>query len=157
MSTSRGRAPIVSAGFIVGFLGAAMVRPAVLHAQAAPPGRVFASDAGMVLNFIKPDKAAAFEKVVSRVRDALHKSDKPGRQQQARGWKVFRAVEPGANGSILYLFVLDPVAKGEDYTVSTILAEAFPTEVQQLYKEFAESYAQGQNVVNLNVAATLDH
>src|SRR4051812_42603913 len=96
--------------------------------------RVFASDAGMVLNFIKPDKAADFEAVIAKLRDALQRSDKPERKQQAASWKVFRAKEPGANGSVLYVFTIDPAVKGADYTVSTILAEASPTEVQSLYK-----------------------
>ena len=87
---------------------------------------MFASDAGIVLNFIKPDKTADFEAVVAKLREALQKSDKPERKQQAASWKVFRANEPGANGSVLYVFTIDPAVKGADYTVSMILAEAFP-------------------------------
>jgi hypothetical protein len=117
--------------------------------------RVFASDAGMVLNFIKPDKTADFEAVVAKLHEALQKSDKPERKQQAATWKVFRAKEPGANGSVLYVFTIDPAVKGADYTVSTILSEAFPTEVQALYKSYAEAYAGGQNYVNLKLVAAL--
>jgi hypothetical protein len=117
--------------------------------------RVFGSDAGMVLNFIKPDKTADFEAVIDKLHQALQKSDKPERRQQAATWKVFRAKEPGANGSVLYVFTIDPAVKGADYTVSTILAEAFPTEVQAIYKSFAEAYAGGQNYVNLKLVAAL--
>ena len=109
----------------------------------------------MVLNFIKADKAADFELVMGKLKEALAKSQKPERKQQAAGWKVFRAIEPGANGSVLYLFTIDPAVKGADYTVSNILAEAFPAEVQDLYKKYSEAYASGQNVVNLNVVANL--
>jgi hypothetical protein len=124
--------------------------------QAAVPGtRVFASDAGIVLNFIRPDKAADFEDVVARLRAALQKGNKPERVQQAASWKVFRALEPATNGNVLYMFVIDPAVKGADYTVSRILAEAFPDEVQVLYKKFADSYATGQNVVNLTLVAAL--
>jgi len=35
------------------------------------------------------------------------------------------------------------------------LAEAFPAEVQALYKQYAESYASGQNVVNLTLVSAL--
>ena len=127
-------------------------------AQAEEPhnnARVFASDAGIVLNFIKPDKTADFEAVIAKLRDALQRSDKPERKQQAASWKVFRANEPGANGSVLYVFTIDPAVKGADYTVSTILAEAFPTEVQALYKSYAEAYASGQNYVNLKLVTAL--
>jgi hypothetical protein len=123
--------------------------------QAASNTRVFASDAGIVLNFIKPDKTADFEAVIAKLQEALQKSDKPERKQQAATWKVFRASEPGANGSVLYVFTIDPAVKGADYAVSTILAEAFPTEVQALYKSYAEAYSTGQNYVNLKLVAAL--
>jgi hypothetical protein len=56
---------------------------------------------------------------------------------------------------VLYVFMIDPSVKGADYTVSTILAEGFPTEVQALYKQYAEAYASGQNFVNLSLVADL--
>lgn len=121
----------------------------------ARPSHVLGSDAGIVLNFIKPDKTADFEAVVAKIRAALQASDKPERKRQAASWKVFRAVEPGANGSVLYMFVIDPAVKGADYTVSNILAEAFPSEVQTLYQQYAGAYAGGQNFVNLTLVSAL--
>jgi hypothetical protein len=117
--------------------------------QPAPPARIFGSDAGVVLNFIKPDKTADFEAVIAKLKEALQKSDKEVRKQQAASWKVFKALEAGGNGSVLYVFTIDPAVKGADYTVSLILAEAFPDQVQALYKQYAEAYASGQNFVNL--------
>jgi hypothetical protein len=122
---------------------------------AVPATRVFGSHAGMVLNFIRPDKTADFESVIARLRAALQKSNNPERVRQAASWKVFRAQEPAANGNVLYMFVIDPAVKGADYTVSKILAEAFPGEVQALYKQFVDSYATGQNFVNLTLVAAL--
>jgi hypothetical protein len=109
----------------------------------------------MVLNFVKPDKTADFEAIVARLREALQKSSKPERKQQAASWRVFRALEPSGDGSVLYVFTVDPAVKGVDYTVSSILAEAFPTEVQALYKQFSEAYASGQNFVNLKLVSDL--
>ena len=125
------------------------------HQVPTATARVFATDAGMVLNFIKPEKTADFEQVVAKLREALMKSEKPERKEQARSWKVFRAAEAGPNGSVLYVFTIDPAVKGADYTVSTILAEAFPGDVQALYKQYAESYATGQNFVNLTLVSLL--
>ena len=125
------------------------------HEGHAPAVRVFASDAGLVLNFVKPDKTADFEAIMGKLRVALLKSEKPERKQQAAGWKVLKALEPGANGSVLYVFLIDPAVKGADYTVSTILAEAFPDEVQALYKQYADAYASGQNFVNLTLVSAL--
>ena len=126
-------------GFVVGTLSAttafAQAAPAAA-AQAAPTTRTFASDGGMVLNFIKPDKTADFEAVVAKLKEALQKSAKPERKQQAASWKVFKSPDPAAGGNVLYVFVIDPAIKGADYTVSNILAEAFPAEVQALYKQY---------------------
>jgi hypothetical protein len=122
-------------------------------AQAAPTARVFASDAGMVLNFIKPDKTTDFEAVMTKLKEALQKSAKPERKQQAASWKVFKSPDPAAGGNVLYVFIIDPSVKGADYTVSTILSEAFPTEVAALYKQYAEAYASGQNFVNLSLVS----
>jgi hypothetical protein len=124
------------------------------QAQAAPPGRMFTSDAGMIFNIIKPDKTADFEMVMGKLKEALQKSEDPVRKQQAAAWKVFKSLEPGPNGNVLYIFWSDPAVKGADYTVSKILAEAFPTEVQELYKQYSDSYAGGQNIVNLQLIQT---
>jgi hypothetical protein len=153
-------------GFVVGTLSAttafAQAAPAAqppaapaAAAQAAPTARTFASDGGMVLNFIKPDKTADFEAVIAKLKEALSKSAKPERKQQAASWKVFKSPDPAAGGNVLYVFIIDPSVKGADYTVSNILAEAFPTEVQALYKQYAEAYASGQNFVNLTLVSDL--
>lgn len=125
------------------------------QAQTAAQTRVFASDVGLVLNFIKADKTADFEAVIAKLKEALAKSDKPERKQQAAGWRVFKAVEPGPPGTALYVFIIDPPVKGADYTVSNILAEGFPQEVNALFKQYADSYAQGQNFVNLTLVSAL--
>jgi len=109
----------------------------------------------MVLNFIKADKTGDFEAVVGRLKEALQKSEKPERKQQAASWKVFKSADPAQNNQVLYVFVIDPPVKGADYTVSTILNEAFPKEVQELYKQYAEAYATGQNFLNLSLVSEL--
>ena len=144
----------IAVGLVVGVLAAGSVQaqqatPPAQQAAAAPAKRVFGSDAGLVLNFIKADKTADFEAVMAKLKEALNKSDKPERKAQAAGWKIFKSPEPAAGGNVLYVFVIDPSVKDADYTVSTILAEAFPQDVQTLYKQYAESYASGQNFVNL--------
>jgi hypothetical protein len=125
------------------------------QAQAAVTTRTFAGDAGMVLNFIKPDKTADFETVIAKLKEALAKSTKPERKQQAASWKVFKSPE-AAGGNVLYVFIIDPSVKGADYSVANILAEAFPpAEVNELYKQYAGAYATGQNIVNLVLVADL--
>jgi hypothetical protein len=105
---------------------------------------------------IKADMTADFEAVMAKLKEALHKSQKPERKQQAQSWKIFRSPDPAANGNVLYLFIIDPSVKGADYSVANILAEAFPpAEVNELYKKYVDAYAQGQNIVNLNLIQNL--
>ena len=150
----------IAVGLVVGVLAAGSVQaqqaaPPAPQAAAAPAKRMFANDAGMVLNFIKADKTADFEAVMGKLKEALAKSDKPERKQQAASWKVFKSPEPAQNGNVLYVFIIDPAVKGADYTVSTVLAEAFPQEVQTLYKQYADAYASGQNFVNLTLVSDM--
>ena len=138
--------------------------PGARQAPAQPPQqatlasapRVFGSTTGVVLNFVKPDKTADFEAVVAKLKEALEKSANPQRKQQAAGWKVYKAAEPAAGGAALYFYIVDPVVKGADYSVSAILGEAFPPEqLTALYKQYSESYMSGQNFVNLALVSDL--
>jgi hypothetical protein len=118
-------------------------------APATPNARVFNSGSGLILYTIKADKAADFESVMAKTKEALGKSDKPGRKQQAATWKVFKAAEAGANGNVTYVMVMDPSVKDADYNVINILNEVFPTEIQALYKTYTESFASGLIPINL--------
>jgi hypothetical protein len=132
-------------------------------AQAASaPGRTFSSDAGMFFNMIKPDKTGDFEAIVARVKQALANSPNPIRKQQAAGWKVFKSVEPGmplpdGTRAVLYIFYIDPAVKDADYTITKILQEAFPSEVQDLYTKLVACYPQqgGQSIVNLQLIGNM--
>ena len=131
-------------------LGVLWSAPAHAQAQAAPNARLFANDGGMVLNFIKPDKTADFEEVMAKLKEALMKSTKPERKEQAAGWRVFKSPEM-AGMNPLYVFVIYPAVKGADYQISNIIAEAFPTEANAILQKYADAYAQGMNIVNLNL------
>src|SRR5580765_306990 len=119
-------------GMAVGMLSAATVfAQAAAPAQpAAPSPFVFKGDGGVILNYVKADKTADFEMVLGKVKEALAKSEKPERKAQAAGWKVFKAVQPGPGGAVIYAFIMDPVAKGAEYSVGNILVEAFAAEGQ---------------------------
>jgi hypothetical protein len=115
--------------------------PATQPPAAQPNPFVFNSDAAMLTFFIKPDKAADFEKVMAKLHEALANSDKPERKQQAAGWKLYKGAEPGPNGTVIYVNFLSPALKGADYTISKILAEVFPQEVQQLFPLYRDAFA----------------
>ena len=145
--------------------GATPATPSAPPAPAPPPGqsvvsppplgRVFAAEQGMIINAIRPDKVMDFETVIAKLREALTNSKDPVRNQQGWGWKVYKASEPGPNGSVLYVFVMDPVVKGADYGVAKILAEAYPTEIMELYRMYTTAFAPaGQTLINLQPVAS---
>ena len=125
--------------------------PGAQPAQPAQPGLTFDGDAGLILMQVKPDKTADFESVMAKLHQALSKSDKPERRQQANGWKIFKSTDPGPSGNVLYVAVIVPAAKGVDYTVAKILYEVFPTEVQAIFPTYRDSFAAGLNKVNLQL------
>jgi hypothetical protein len=134
----------IAIGLAAGLLSATSVfaQAAAAPAQAAAPNPfVFNSDGGVILNFVKADKTADFEMVMGKVKEALAKSEKPERKAQAAGWSYFKASEPGPGGAVIYVFVMNPVAKGAEYSVGAILVEGFGAEGQTLYKTYSDSYA----------------
>ena len=162
MRISVNRLAAAAAGFLLTWGAPAL--SSVASAQVTPPpaqtkpsakALLLTSDSGIVLNFIKPDRTADFEAVVAKLKEALQKSPKPERQKQAASWKVYRSPDPGPNGSVLYVFTMDPAVKDADYTVSTILAEAFPADALTLLKQYSEAFAAGYNFVNLSLIQDL--
>jgi len=103
----------------------------------------------MIFNAIRPDGVKDFETVLARLKQALAASPDPVRQQQAAGWKIFKAAEAGPGASVLYVFVMDPAVTGAEYGVAKILAEAFPAEAQELYRLYLGAFAGGQSMLSL--------
>ncbi|HMB80010.1 MAG TPA: hypothetical protein VKI43_08085 [Vicinamibacterales bacterium] len=150
----------LAAGAVIVTASAPAQQPALpapaTQATATPVARVFGSNTGLVLNFIKADKTADFEAVMAKLKDALDKSENPVRKQQAASWRVFKSPDAAAGGAALYVYIVDPAVKGADYSVTAILSEAFSAdELAALFKQYTESYATGQNYVNLTLLSEL--
>jgi hypothetical protein len=103
----------------------------------------FDGDTAIMTVAIKPDKTADFEQIMSDVRAALMKSEKPERKQQAAGWKVVKGGTPLKDGNIVYMHVINPVVKGADYTILAILYEANPDPAQQraIFEKYRDAFA----------------
>ncbi len=131
----------IAVGLVVCVLsaGSALAQQAA-PAAAAPNPFIFPGDGGVILNFVKADKAADFEMVLGKVKEALAKSTKPERKAQLNGWKVFKASETRPDGGFIYVFVFDPAQKGGDYSVGNILVEGFGAEGQTLYKTYSDAF-----------------
>ncbi len=136
-------------------LAAVALTPAIARAQdpaaAAPAPLVLPLDGGevaLITILIKPDKAPDFEMVLSKLKDALNRSEKPERKQQAASWSVFKAAQP-VNGSTVYIMRIDPVVKGQEYDISRLIAEVFPVEVTEIYNKYKDAFV-GRAIMYLN-------
>jgi hypothetical protein len=130
----------------VGASTAAAQEPAA--AAAEPAKRVLDLDEGevaLITLLIKPDKTADFELVLSKLKEALQKSEKPERKQQAAGWSVFKS-NAMAQGNAVYFMRIDPVMKGQEYDISRLIAEVFPVEVQELFQKYKDAFV-GRQIV----------
>jgi hypothetical protein len=105
-------------------------------------GLVLSGDMALWTVAIKPDKTADFERVLARVRDALQKSEKPDRKQQAAGWRVMKVSQPLPDGSIAYVHIIWPVVPNADYTLLKVIYDEFPSESQQLYESYRGAFAK---------------
>ena len=119
--------------------------------------RTFTGTTALMFNTVRPERVADFELLLAEVQQALARSTNPATQAQAKGWRFFKAAEPGPNGTVIFVFVVDPVVPGEDYSLGKILVDAFPdvTKVQEVWKLYTTSVTGGGTLLNLSaVSAT---
>jgi hypothetical protein len=148
-----GLAAVIAAAFVAmpwGYNGRVLAQEA-----AAPQKLTFQGQVALWTVAIKPDKTAAFEEIMTRVRDALAKSSDPARQRQAAGWKVMKIEKPLPDGNIAYVHVISPVVPDADYTVMQILYDAFPEERQALYELYRSAFAANLSMATGPVAVDL--
>jgi hypothetical protein len=119
-------------------------QPGQAAAQQPDPKDTFVANGtqGMILVFVKPDKAADFEAVMAKIKDAMampDKADDPNAtpdaakaaadlkakraqwRKQAAGWSVLKVAEPNSNGTLTYIWNLDPAVAGTKYDPTDIL------------------------------------
>ena len=69
---------------------------------AAQPVLNFSGGSGLLMNYVAGGATADFERVMRTYGEALVGSDNAQYNQMGSGLKVFRAVEPGQNNTVLY-------------------------------------------------------
>jgi hypothetical protein len=137
----------LSALTFAGVYTAAAQQPAAA-AEPAKPRFTLSGEAAIVSMLIKADKTADFEFVLNKLKEALSKSEKPERRQQAAGWKIFKAVQAGPNNTVVYIMRIDPIVKDAEYDISMLISEVFPVEVQEIFQKYKDSFA-GRAVTEL--------
>ena len=128
-------------------------QPPAAPAEPGKPVLTINSDAAIITLLIKPDKTADFELVLNKLKEALNKSEKPERKQQAAGWKVFKSSQM-AQGNAVYIMRIDPVIKGEEYDITRLIAEVFPVEVQEIFAKYKDAFA-GRAITELTPLMTM--
>lgn len=112
--------------------------------------RSFAAKAGLLFSAVRPERVLDFETVIGLLQDALEKSTDPAVRAQASGWRVFKATEPGPNGTVMYVFVVDPAIPGADYGLGRILSDAYPDRIMEIWKLYTGALAGGGSLLNLS-------
>src|SRR5687767_96766 len=82
-------------------------KPEPIPPPAATTVRIFSAPTGLILNAVRPERVADFEKLVGYLQSALSSSGNATVRAQAEGWRVLKASEPGPNGAVLYVFLFD--------------------------------------------------
>lgn len=124
----------------------------LIPAPVVPPplaARVFTTTTGMIFNAVRPERVADFETVIGYLQAALDKATDAEVRAQAKGWRIFKAAEPGPNGTVVYVFVFDPAAPGADYGLGRILSDAYPDRIQEIWKLYTGALTGGGSLLNL--------
>jgi hypothetical protein len=144
----RGGLKVFVAGVaLVGVMLAGASTAAAQEAAAAPAKPVFTlnGDVALITMLIKQDKTADFEFVLNKLKEALNKSEKPERKQQAAGWHIFKSSQaakaPDGSMATVYIMRIDPVMKDTEYDISRLIAEVFPVEVQEIFQKYKDAFA----------------
>jgi len=116
--------------------------------EPAKPVLTLDGDAAIVILLIKPDKATDFEAVIAKYRDAFAKSDNPKRKEQLAGLTFLKSPTP-MGGNTAYIFRVDPVVKGEEYDITRVIYEVFPSEATDMFNKYKEAFA-GRQIIPLN-------
>ena len=106
-----------------------------LFAQTAPQKTTFTGDVVIQAFAINPDKTADYEQIITKLKDALSKSEAPEAKQQLAGWKVIKNAMPNPDGTIVYIHIISPVVKTADYSVMNNIYSAVkdPAEQKAVY------------------------
>ena len=89
--------------------------------------------------------------MIAFLQNALATSTDPTIQAQARGWRMYKATEPGPNGTVLYVFEMDPTVPGVEYGLGRILSSAYPNtaQLQEIWRLYTTSVTSGGSLLNL--------
>ena len=83
-------------------------------AQPAAPPLNFTGDVVLWAFAINPDKTADYDQVLAKLKESLTKITRPEAKQQLAGWRVIKNSAAQADGTILYIHIIN-VVKAMDW------------------------------------------
>ena len=108
--------------------------------------------AGLLFNTVRPERVVDFE-TVHRLPAGGAARSRPTRRcsAQAKGWRIFKAAEPGPERhACSTCSCIDPAVPGADYGLGRILADAYPgSRSQEIWKLYTGSVTGGGSLLNL--------
>jgi hypothetical protein len=126
---------VFALAFVLGAVGVSSAQDAAAKEK---PTLAFQNDAGLIIFYVKPDKTADFEELMTKLKDGLAKVEAPEAKQMLAGMKLFKTpVAAGAQVASYVLFA-DPVVKNTEYWLLTLLYKAYPAEAQALYQKWQD-------------------
>jgi hypothetical protein len=127
---TRLAALVLAAAFMLGAASVSMAQD--------KPTLAFQNDAGLIIFYVKPDKTADFEDLMTKLKDGLAKMDAPEAKQQAGSMKLFKN-PVAANATVaVYVLFADPAVKSVEYWFLPILYKAYPAEAQALFAKWQD-------------------
>ena len=105
---------------------------------AGPADYVFTTGAGLVFYYVKSAKAADFEAILERLKEALTKAQSPMLRQQALNWRIYKSAEPPTDATV-FVFAFDPAITTANYDPLLVLTQVLPAEVQPLFDRIKDA------------------
>ncbi len=144
------RRPVLAGLVLVLLLGAASMSFAQEAAQQAAPEKkaiAFQNDAGIVLIYVKAEKTADFEELLTKLKDGFGKTEVAELKQEAASLKFLKApAGPAPAGNVLYIMVADPVVKNAEYWILSNLYKLYPDPAEQ--KALFDKWTGAKGTVN---------
>lgn len=106
-----------------------------------PAAVVFDTDVGLVLHAVKAASANDYEAAILALKEALAAADDNSTRELARAWRIYKASEPDAKSSVIYVHVIDPVVAGVDYRPSLWLDKLLNGAPAEMLAKYRDAFA----------------
>ena len=104
----------------------------------------------VVVNYVKPDKKEQFEKFVHEILWPPHTKLSETEKRMFRQTRVLHGAAPQEDGTYTYIFMMDPVISGANYSIEDILRKIYPeAKAAEYFKLYEESLARDYHMYTL--------